>query len=631
MTDIASEDGGERNLAGTAAPANSSLVTSDSPAGTARTSNPNRTAVQSQPLRRVISNKRKSLTPSTSEYVAGRPPSSASKSHVPSLTSHAFFRPMSSQKLQAQRGAGRPSTMSRPPMDGTNSSPAGSNTNTPRHSITQIARPTTDDSDGAAPPSRGTELTEQETYDRMTANTSPQGHYTQNSLSESVRPLQKQPAAARNLTVNVDKSYRNGGNMSNLPTPRSFRSNFLLPTRNDSQHSGENRDMRGGEKLDSVASSPQLTPTDAQPRVKLPESKPKDLGHNYEYFDGNLVFCFGGRFLNTRNRPINLATGAVVLIPAVLFFACQASWIWHNISPALPVTWAYVWLVTMSSLIHASASDPGILPRNLHQFPPPADDDLLALGPPTNDWTLVKSSEKTAAAMEVPTKYCKTCNIWRPPRAHHCRLCDNCIETQDHHCVWINNCVGRRNYRFFFAFVSGGMIAAAYLLGISLAQIIVYMNRENISFGAAISHFRVAFAMVIYGFISFLYPAALTGYHIFLMARGETTREYLNSHKFLKKDRYRAFTQGSWFKNWFVVLCRPRPPTYYQFKSKYMPGDQRLGADRNEPPSHEKEGGVEMQDMLDVKHAGTPDGRRPPPFEGPVSLRGTPPKTTPAS
>lgn len=62
-----------------------------------------------------------------------------------------------------------------------------------------------------------------------------------------------------------------------------------------------------------------------------------------------------------------------------------------------------------------------------------------------------------------------------------------------------------------------------------------------------------------------------------------------------------------------------------------MPGDQRLGADRNEPPSHEKEGGVEMQDMLDVKHAGTPDGRRPPPFEGPVSLRGTPPKTTPAS
>jgi hypothetical protein len=33
-----------------------------------------------------------------------RPPSSYSRTHVPSLTSSAFFRPMSSQRLQAQRG-----------------------------------------------------------------------------------------------------------------------------------------------------------------------------------------------------------------------------------------------------------------------------------------------------------------------------------------------------------------------------------------------------------------------------------------------------------------------------------------------------------------------------------------------
>lgn len=33
-----------------------------------------------------------------------RPPSSYSRTHVPSLTSSAFYRPMSSQRLQAQRG-----------------------------------------------------------------------------------------------------------------------------------------------------------------------------------------------------------------------------------------------------------------------------------------------------------------------------------------------------------------------------------------------------------------------------------------------------------------------------------------------------------------------------------------------
>ena len=87
--------------------------------------------------------------------------------------------------------------------------------------------------------------------------------------------------------------------------------------------------------------------------------------------------------------------------------------------------------------------------------------------------------------------------------------------------------------------------------------------------------------MIIYGLIAFPYPAALTGYHLFLMGRGETTREYLNSHKFLKKDRHRPFNQGNFIKNWLVVLCRPRPPTYLSFKEKYELGDQRFGQTRD--------------------------------------------------
>lgn len=249
------------------------------------------------------------------------------------------------------------------------------------------------------------------------------------------------------------------------------------------------------------------------------------------------------------------------------------------------------------------------------------NEDPLRLGPPTNDWTLVKSAEKSAAAMEVPTKYCKTCNLWRPPRAHHCRQCDNCVETQDHHCVWLNNCVGRRNYRYFFTFITSTTLLAFYLLGASLAQILVYSSQQGVSFGDAISHFRVPFAMVVYGFLGFLYPASLMGYHVFLVARGETTREYLNSHKFLKKDRYRAFTQGNWFKNWWVVLCRPRPPTYYGFKGGFAEGDQRFGATKkvagagaNRAPPVDSKEGMEMQDVRSTN----PQGQ----FLGPIALRG---------
>lgn len=230
-------------------------------------------------------------------------------------------------------------------------------------------------------------------------------------------------------------------------------------------------------------------------------------------------------------------------------------------------------------------------------MPPPSDDDdPLTLGPPTTEWTLIKSFTSTTSAMELPTKYCKTCNLWRPPRAHHCRICDNCIETQDHHCVWLNNCIGRRNYRYFFTFVTSSAILGAYLFAVSLAQILVYAHINHTSAGNAISHFRVPFAMMIYGLLAAPYPTALTGYHLFLMARGETTREYLNSHKFMKTERHRPFTQGSVLRNWMAVLCRPRPPTYLNFKKVYEEGDQRFGERKGKRTAPLAEG-VEMNDV----------------------------------
>ena len=203
--------------------------------------------------------------------------------------------------------------------------------------------------------------------------------------------------------------------------------------------------------------------------------------------------------------------------------------------------------------------------------------------------------------MEVPVKYCKTCNIWRPPRAHHCRVCDSCVETQDHHCVWLNNCVGRRNYRYFFTFVSSGTIISLYLIGACLGHCLKYMTMEGISFREAIDVWRVPFALVLYGVLALPYPSSLFAYHLYLTARGETTRELLNSHKFVKKDRHRPFNQGSVFRNWVAVLLRPRPPTYLHFKRQYEEGDQRFGARKGKPHAplvpEQQDGGVEMQNV----------------------------------
>lgn len=214
---------------------------------------------------------------------------------------------------------------------------------------------------------------------------------------------------------------------------------------------------------------------------------------------------------------------------------------------------------------------------------------------------MIRSFGKTTPAMDVPTKYCKTCNIWRQPRVHHCRICDNCVETQDHHCVWLNNCVGRRNYRYFFSFILTSALLGTYLTFLSLGYCLNYAAHNGVSFGSAINDNRVPFAMFIYGLLAAPYPISLLVYHLYLTGRGETTREFLNSHNFTKKDRHRPFDQGSFARNWLSVLLRTRSPTYLRFKDKYIEGDPRFGPRRGKRTAplvaEQQGGGMEMHNI----------------------------------
>jgi palmitoyltransferase ZDHHC9/14/18 len=357
MTDIASEDGRDH----TAEPAQSASQRRSFVTTTGDVSRPN-TGVSSQrgqaaPSRRAYASPGSAQRGSVSGSTVGRPQSSKSRTHVPSLTSNAFFRPMSSQRLQAQRGGSRPPTISQQGMSEDGSAEGGSSIARQSMNSNQIARQgaaVQDDGEGPPPPSRGTEMTE--TAERITANTSPtQGHHPTGSLSESVRPLQRNPANTKGLSLTIDKGYKNGGLPTPSKSPRSFRSSFLLPTRGDVAPNSPNRSTHGREKLSSVASSPGLTPVDG-PK----EMKNQKLGSNHQYFTGNTVFCWGGRWQNTRHKPINLATGILFTVPAILFYVFSASWLWHNISPAIPIVFAYVFYICMSSFIHASVSDPGV-------------------------------------------------------------------------------------------------------------------------------------------------------------------------------------------------------------------------------------------------------------------------------
>lgn len=361
MTDIASEDGDNTDnfsnpvSHGHRLSQRHSIQTGD---GTSRPGT-GVTAVSSRGTFGQAASSRRAYTPGTIAQrgsALGQLPSSSSKTHIPSLSSHTFFRPMSSQRLQAQRGGSRPVTILQQEFGEDGSLDGGSVRQSVNSNITIPQRIASEDADQPAPPSRGTEVTELGTVDRGTANTSPTHGHAAESFTDSVRPLQNGPANAKGLSLNLDKGYKNG--TSTPKSPRSFHSNFLMPTRNDGPAGSPSpsRSNQGREKLSSAASSPGFTPANAQQKdVQTP-----NLGKNHQYFTGNTVFCWGGRLQNTRHRPINIATGLFVLVPSVLFFVFSAPFLWHHVSPAVPILYAYIFYICMSSFIHASVSDPGV-------------------------------------------------------------------------------------------------------------------------------------------------------------------------------------------------------------------------------------------------------------------------------
>ena len=222
-------------------------------------------------------------------------------SHAPSLTPRAFFRPLSSQRLQAQRSTRPPPSAQdvtpRLPTSGSNRPSMESNhTATPRRPGTALP-----------PSSRGTEFTERDPQDRALYNASPTGNRTNASAGESTSPLHP-PGSYVQRRGEGEKPQEE----AEQGATSQFRTNFLHLSKSSAPAQAQTDPSQPGRSSDGSL-SPHL-------HEKVAPKVSTKLGRNHEYFTGNTVFCWGGRIQNSRERPINIFTGLLVVVPSVLFF-----------------------------------------------------------------------------------------------------------------------------------------------------------------------------------------------------------------------------------------------------------------------------------------------------------------------
>jgi DHHC palmitoyltransferase len=65
-------------------------------------------------------------------------------------------------------------------------------------------------------------------------------------------------------------------------------------------------------------------------------------------------------------------------------------------------------------------------------------------------------------------RFCTTCQLAPPLRAHHCKECNRCVATFDHHCHFLGTCIGERNHCRFWGFLLIQVVCfgiACHLLG----------------------------------------------------------------------------------------------------------------------------------------------------------------------
>ncbi|OEL25817.1 putative protein S-acyltransferase 7 [Dichanthelium oligosanthes] len=314
----------------------------------------------------------------------------------------------------------------------------------------------------------------------------------------------------------------------------------------------------------------------------------------YQVWRGKNRFLCGGRLIFGPDASSIVLTVALIMTPLALFVAFVsfrlAELIGKPLGTAVPATAMAVGVFLPARhaiakpmvpqdvlvLVLTSGRDPGIIPRNAR--PPDPDDADSSASPAASSggapWSLPPTRDVYVNGTVVKVKYCHTCMLYRPPRCSHCSVCNNCVERFDHHCPWVGQCIGKRNYRFFFMFISSTTFLCLYVFGFCWVNLYLISRQYSIGLARAVAESPVSGFLIVYTFVTAWFVGGLTAFHSYLVCTNQTTYE---NFRYRYEGKSNPFNRGA-AANVAEIFFSPIPPSRNDFRAKVSPADPDAAA-----------------------------------------------------
>ena len=148
------------------------------------------------------------------------------------------------------------------------------------------------------------------------------------------------------------------------------------------------------------------------------------ITHLFRIWEGNNRFWFNGSLMTgpPTDGTSNCFTWGAIIIVNIIFYSLAVPFLWNHVHPFFPILSSYLLCMTVGFLLLTSFTDPGIIPRK---------SILLATRGEIPERYTEKASRETDTLQTLVTRkrkplktrnrYCKICQIYRPPKAEHCR------------------------------------------------------------------------------------------------------------------------------------------------------------------------------------------------------------------